>query len=735
MLLILDNFEHLLGGVGLVTEMLEAAPHVRILATSRARLNLQGEQLLPVTGMSLPDSAVELFVASARRVQPDFALTADNLADVIHICRLVEGMPLGLLLAAAWVQTLSPATIAAQISRSLDFLEADLHDLPERQRSVRAVFDHSWRLLTEREQEVFRGLSVFRGGFTWQAAQQVAGASLQELRGLVEKSLLHRMLTPSIALGTGDRFEMHELLRQYAEERLDQEPVASQAVHERLCACYTSALQQWTTDLKGPRQQQALAEMDAEAENARGAWNWAVARGQVERLDRAMDGLCLFYMRRTRYEEGAAACRVAAESLQAIASDDGSRVRARALAWQSGFEQELGRIQLAGQLLRQSLDLVERLGSSGQDMQAERAFVLLRMGEAVYDSDCPEAGRLFEQSLALYRTLGDRWRMAHVLRALGSIALNVGEYQRAKQLYEESLAIRRALGDPWGIANSLQGLGRVALSLGEIEEGERLVREGIAISEGIGDQAGIVKGLGNLGVLLPWSGKFAEAQALLEKSRAICEDMGFRVGLVYALAHLSVLKVNLGEYEPARSLAYQCRTLAREISHAWALGYSLIVLGCIALVERDYDGAWQFSQDSLSVYREAGQQETAGYALVLSAVAALRLGQLSLARRSLREALRVVAASGAFDSSVTALAAAALFLIEQGQPERAVELYATASRYGLVSSSCFFQNVFGRPIAAAAAGLPPEVVAAARERGQARDLATVVADLLTEVST
>jgi predicted ATPase len=258
MLIIMDNFEHLLppagewdeGGAGLMTDILKTAPDVRILTTSRAGLNVQGEHLFPVAGMDLPPlpspedgkggqpqtvggregeySAVKLFLTSARRVQPGFELTPANQADVVRICRLVEGMPLGILLAAAWAPMLTPAEIVAQIRSGLDFLETDLRGVPERQRSMRATFDHSWRLLTQREREVFQALSVFRGGFTQEAAQEVTGASLRTLLGLVNKSFLER--TP-----TG-RYQVHELLRQYAQEKLDQEPTASQAVHDRHCA-------------------------------------------------------------------------------------------------------------------------------------------------------------------------------------------------------------------------------------------------------------------------------------------------------------------------------------------------------------------------------------------------------------------------------------------------------------------------------------------------------------------
>jgi tetratricopeptide (TPR) repeat protein len=597
---------------------------------------------------------------------------------------------------------------------------------------MRAVFDRSWALLTRREQAICQGVSIFCGGFTWQAARQVADASLHDLRTLVDKSLLHRTVM--------DRFEMHELLRQYAEERLDQEPVASQATRDQHCAYYTSALQQWAMDLKGPRQQRALAEMDAEIENARMAWNWSVRQGQIKRLDQAMEGLCLFYTWRSRYEEGKAVCRAVVEGLQsahkgwqAAAPDDGPRVQARALMWQSVFERELGCTDLADQLLGQGLALIEELEFFHHDIRAERASLLRRMGEMAYRSDLREAERLFEQSLALYRALGDRWGMANVLRALGSVALNAGDYGRAKQLYEESLAIRRALGDRWGTANSLQGLGRVALPLGEIESGERLVREGIASSEEIGDQAGIVKGLGNLGVLLSWSGRFTEAQVVLEKSMAICNDLGFQVGSLYAYAFLSSIKGYLGEYEPARALAQKSLALAREIGHSWSLGYSLMLLGGCALIENDYDRAWQFLQESLSVYRGIGQKDTAGLSLGLSVVAALRLGRVALARQYLCEALRMVAAIGAFEQAVSALAATALFLAERGQPEWAVELYATLSRYLPVTEGGWYKDLFGRHVAAAAAGLPPEAVAAARARGQERDLQATLAELLIEL--
>jgi len=394
LLLILDNFEHLLppsrtaGGDGAdwVVKVLRTAPEVTILATSRARLNVQGEHLFPITGLDFPAlppgspcedgrgepngavfrqapwpvdqpapaahplwdtsphgpgdgqdvaqySAVRLFLTSARRVRPGFEPTVDDLTDVAGICRLVHGTPLAILLAAAWIEGLTPAEIATEIGRSFDFLETDIRDVPaegrlggERQQSMRAVFDHSWSLLTEREQEVFQVLSVFRGGFTQGAAQPVTGASLRELRALVNKSLLHR--------DAAGRYELHELLRAYAAEKLDQSPVDGEAARDRHCAYYAAALQGWAADMKGARQQTALTEIEADGENARAAWIWAVEQEQVKRLERAIEGLCLFYDWHGRFQEGEAACRIAAERLAATASCEGRRVLARTLAWQ-----------------------------------------------------------------------------------------------------------------------------------------------------------------------------------------------------------------------------------------------------------------------------------------------------------------------------------------------------------------------------------------------------------------
>lgn len=266
----MDGLEHLRAGAGLLVTLLCAIPGLKILATSQARLNVEGEHLFRVQGLAcgvylsspagpteiplagrpqrcpdrapgdceqVPLPAVRLFLSSARRIQPGFELTETELADVARICHLLGGLSLAILLAAGWTGMLTPGEIAAELEgesgRGLELLQMDHQVLSNRQQSMRAVFDCSWNLLTDRERQVLAGLSVFCSSFSLEAARQVAGASLWELRMLVDRSPLQRMAS--------GRYQMHELLRQYAKERLSETPGAAQGVHDRHTA-YSAAL-------------------------------------------------------------------------------------------------------------------------------------------------------------------------------------------------------------------------------------------------------------------------------------------------------------------------------------------------------------------------------------------------------------------------------------------------------------------------------------------------------------
>jgi len=741
-LLVLDNCEHLVEGAGLATRILEAAPQAKICATSRAPLNVSAEQLYPIPGMELPPpeagatlsphdaarySALKLFVAGAQRVRPGFALSEDNVSDVARVCRLMEGMPLGILLAAAWVSTLMPAEIAAEVGRSLDFLETDWRDVPARQRSMRAVFDHSWSLLGERERAVLAGLSAFSGGFTREAAQRVAGASLRELMALVNRSLVHRTV--------GGRYELHELLRQYAAGKLAAVPETRVEIRDRHCATYAAALERWDAELKGPRQLDAVSEIEADLGNARLAWDWAVERADVAHLGQAMDGLCRFYEWRGRYEEAEAACRAAADRLgvpegkaEGVVVGDAAKVWAKATAWRGAFCRSLRRLEQSEQLLEDSLARLDGLALAGQDVRLERAFALWQLGYTMHHvGGMKMAGQHYEESLALYRAADERWERGVVLYHLGDLLFDEMRLpEEAQAVAREGLSIQQQLGDRRETAAALRVLGYIASSTGQREEGERLTRESVAAFQAVGDRARAAEALVNLGMSLFFLGRLAEARARLEESVAIYSDFGFSgVSCYAALFWLGRVEMHLGEYGRARASAQKLLALARERGHRGPTTMALSRLCSVAMAEGEYEKAQQICEQFRSYLTEPPD--------FLLAQVAVGLGRSAQARHHIRRALCIMVEQGELQSDPDVLPAVALLLVDQGEVERAVELYALACRYPFVANARFWEDIAGKDIATAAKTLPPEVVAAAQARGRARDLQATVRELLCEL--
>ncbi|MBN2389835.1 MAG: tetratricopeptide repeat protein [Anaerolineae bacterium] len=757
MLLILDNCEHLLasppsggieGGITCIAAaILRAAPKVTLIATSRARLNVPGEHLVPVGEMAYPDQtsdvsqitdswdrypALALFAQSARRVHPGFDLGASNLEAVARICRLVQGLPLAILLSAAWTRILSPSEIADEIERGIDFLSTDWREVESRHSSVRAVFDHSWSLLSEHERTVLAGLSVFRGGCTRQAAQQVSGASLRDLMALVNHSLLQRL--PS------GRFEMHELLHQYAAEQLAKSPDDAAAARDRHSTYYAALSEQWETDLKGARQLAALEEMDLEIGNVQVAWDWLVEQGNVAQLDRVFSALWRYADWRDRLHYAgwfaALAQRLSQVVDQATTSDNhasgpADRVKAlrlQAKLWvaQTYLGDPLGK---RAQGARHSLSILARSELCDQDVRAEKAFALFSL--ALIERNVQAA----EQSLALYRELGDAWGTVFMLCTLCyCIPDTAAGYDRARPLYQEALSIARAQGNLMNAAHASNGLANCLLNQGALDEAEQLGRQALDLFQRIGDRMRMAWAHDVLGVVAMIKGQFAEARSLMVEGARFYEDIGDVGGMAQAAFWLGTSEMHLGQFDQARRCGE--RVLARASEAEGDRIHAHLLLSSVALAEGAYDRAQMLLQGwDPTAYLHQNLRHDLDHLPAILTCALRGLGKFDQARDHLLTALRLVPDTRIFWPLLYALATYALLLIDEGETEQAVEFYALASRYPLVANSRWFEPIAGQHIAAVAATLPTDVVAAAQERGRARDLDVTVKELLVALET
>jgi predicted ATPase/DNA-binding SARP family transcriptional activator len=703
MLLVLDNVEQVAAGVGFVNEILEAAPGVHVLATSRERLQLSGEIIFALGGMplqswktvedALAHDTVQLFVQAARRVQPTYELVSEHLPSVASICRRVGGMPLGILLAAGWVDLLSPVEIASEIDQSLNILQTELRDVPERQRNMRAVFEHAWRRLSEMERVVLMKLAVFRDGFTRSAAQSIAGATLWTLSALVSKSLVQRE--------AGGRYSVHELLRQYAEEELEIAG-AAEATRDAHSAYFATFLAQREVDLKGFRQKAALDEIAVDFENVRRAWQWSSQRVQTKQLAQAIESLGMLYEWRGRLEEGARLFAHTAEQLVDVKIGAAQHLLINALIWQARFCQVLGQSDQARHLLQQSLALLDSSELVQHDTRLERAAILKELGRLAYDlGDRTGAGTLYAQSLALYRDLRDRWRQAKVLLELESVGRNLHGLTSAKEHQQQA------------------------------EAAKGLVLESLAIFRDLGDQANIASGLFALGVTLLTLGRPSEAQLALEEAVALCQALGSRSNtFAEAIGYLGVAEEFLGLYGQMHAHGQFSLVFAQETGSWQGLRLGYYLIGGAALAQQEYQDAEMWLAKNVALSRTKGRGGTVAFGLTGWALATYWLGDKNAAQQQLVEALEIAVEIRTVRATVHGLLLAALLLADQGEREQAIELYALVSSYPFAANSQWCHDVAGRYLVIVAEILPPKVVAAAWQRGQARNVWTTAEEVL-----
>jgi len=587
-LLVLDNLEHLIGHssdtVELVSEFLQRIPHLKILTTSRERLNLQGEWMYELHGLPVPPvefedkldeySGAVLFIQRAQHIKTDFAINDSERSDLIRICRLVEGTPLAIELAAAWVGMLTCGEIAGEIESNIDFLSTSMRDMPERHRSLRATFHHSWKLLSDHEQDVLSRLSVFRGGFDRNAADKVAGATLPLLASLVSKSLVRRTLD--------GRYDLHEVIRQYASIHLEEDEARCTETCGRHCEHYLHLAAEYERKLKSAGQQSAVREMTDELGNLRTAWDWGIRHEKFEALGRTIRSIGWFYEVAGLHYEGIDQLEFLVKAIK-----DGS-----------------GDIQTDKVL---GIALVHQ------------GLLYFRIGQFVH------ALELYKDSVTILRSINEPSILADALIFSGTLKHLTGNFLEARELIEEGLKYAQASGDWWFFAYGIYNLGHVDSLMGEYQKGYEQMCEGMKIWREIGDPHSISLGLNFLVDTQIALQRFEEARESMLESIALCEQTGNRWGMGTAYRYLGLVTLAEGRHVEAQDHFKKSLEIFGEYFEGWDIARTLIYLGDARIISGDLARAEETYMKALRVANESHSLP-----LLIDALAGLAVFHLNL---------------------------------------------------------------------------------------------------------
>lgn len=585
LLLVLDNFEHLIAApvLDLLSSILHQAPDVKLLVTSRARLNLSTERLYDLAGLPFPPdndsrqadefAAVQLFVRRSQRVRPDFALSSSSLPFVAHICRMTEGLPLAVELAAAWTRTMPPAEIAAALESNIALLASTAYDVPARHRSMAAVFEHSWRLLNPATLAALAQLSVCRGGFDQAAAQSVAGAGQTLLQTLVDHSLLR-------VDGNG-RFDMHPMIRQFTSGKLADGPEdVACATRERQAKHFAALTVAREHEFHGEQDRQALQWMLREADNIRAAWEWGVRQADGDLLESFLESFLFFFDIQGRYRE---CVELTGQALEAL------RFRNRVS-------------------LRNSVSTDRALGR----VLALHAAFRFRLGE--FEAARQEA----EQAIALLQPLSPQRDLGHALLYLGAAWYGLGNLEKALDWFLAAAEAYKQAEHDWGIGAALDNAGYLALLRGNPAAAEAHLKHGLQVAQQTGSRYLLTGLYDHLAALVSAEGRFPEALSYVEQCRAVLEELD-RPYIVASLSlSLSRIALQAGDLGAAENYVDRSLQVARETGNQYDLVQSLLQLGAITTTRRNYSAG-------LAAYGEAAAvaQEIHAESLLLDVTAGL----------------------------------------------------------------------------------------------------------------
>lgn len=697
LLLILDNFERFTVAADFLATLVAHAPALRLLITSQHQLRLAGAVDVRVAEFSVPPSpppaelaampampakswlawdSIRLFVERADHVHPGFSLTAENLPAVVQICQFVGGLPLGIELAAALLEQWTPAAINAAVQSNYTALQVDFHDLPPRQRSVRAAFLTSWAQLSRVEAQTLAHCAVFRGNFTLRAAQVVGEATATTLELLVHKSLL-RTAGPGFYL-------MHELVRQFAAEQLLRDPAIAQAIHGQHATYYLELVRSWTPQ---PGAERAFREqIQLELDNVRSAWSWALSHAQLILLRHAAEGLSQFYRLVAFYAEGEAVFDQSVTQVRTwltAASEPSPLLEdllIRCLLQRAIFHNALAHPEQGTASSTEVIERATRLGDAGLAIDGYR-----ELGNAVWiQGDYQRQRLVLEQALSLARRHGLARQQAQCLSGLGLNAQAHHDYAVALAYLHEGLALAKACDDQSLEVMLLNNLGIVYRDTGDFGEAARCFEQNLQLMRATGVGSQIALATANLGSLWFLLGDYDQAQACLEEALAFFTAQGAKRLAAEILTLLALLCEQRLDLAAAVNYCQQTIDLAMPNSYYHPHREALITLGHVRLRQGDTTGATIAYTQANTMSQKAGiaaevaqgnaclatvllaqQQSTAALALVdevLANLAQTQFDPFQSAPRILLACYQVLVAND--DPRATAILAQAWALVE-----------------------------------------------------------------------
>ena len=746
LLVILDNFEHILVGAQVVSALLKACPSIQILVTSRERLGLREEQIYPIYGLDVPElgtvddpcdfTAIEFFIQNARRVKPDFLLSPGDITHLTRICLLVGGMPLGLELAASWVDMLTLADIGAEIQSSLDFLGTEVRNMPDRHRSIRAVFDSSWDRLTQSEKEIYPRLSIFKGEFSREAAEEVAQTSLRTLAALASKSLLK--FEPE-----NNCYQLHELLRQYASEKLSAVPHDEIETKSRHSRYYCNRINQYLQIMMDGDIHTAIHRTEISYSNVQVALDWAINKGIIENVDLALIGICIYYNWHWQVDKGLSLCNAALELMNQMDLNEhkhqdpdtfisAKSLCAKALGWQGFFNLHYN-IDLSRQYLDQGIDYLQDLEELGYDTSQERLWInyfkalvdffagdlgaardklkgglslsqncnfpfmvqryLSMLGDVARVSGAPrEAKRWYQQSLDEARAHNNRWGEIDALNDLGWAARSMMAYDEARHYYQRSLELSKYNNDQWEMLGVYQSLGWLSIFLGELDQAEEWFLQAVEKSKELGLPHRAISAQIHIGIKYWLSGEFELAEGAIRKSLEISADLdpGAQLFPAVCMAEFFTLA---GRYPEAADQCQIVKALTRDIYvDRFTQGRLTRILGFLSLAEKDYETAVILFQESIENYQIEADDEQIAWSQAGLARAMMGQGLWDEVRQVLTEALWTSIEIKGFIPMVFTLPVVLLYLVHE-DPAQAATVYQKVMESPFLAKARYFEDI------------------------------------------